>query len=308
MLRGLLLALALAFAGLAPCAAGSPAVPVAAPGVQAGVPVATGHDLSPLGMFMAADAVVKAVVVLLVIASLLTWTVWIAKSLGLAALRAHARRARDALEQATGLDAGIAEWRKAGLDKGTPAALAHAAGDELARGVHLPASGIEERIALALGRIEAAAVRRVSSGTGLLATVGATAPFVGLFGTVWGIMNAFIGIAQSKSTNLAVVAPGLAEALFVTGIGLVAAIPAVVFHNLISRGLAAFRAELADISALILRHTSRDLAREIVQGLDGELPLSASDVRLWLPAERDGSSAMRSADHGEARMPAGGAR
>src|SRR3546814_1624005 len=85
-------------------------------------------------------------------------------------------------------------------------------------------------------------------GTGLLATIGATAPFVGLFGTVWGIMNSFIGIAASKTTNLAVVAPGIAEALLATALGLVAAIPAVVIYNHFSRQIGAYRAQVADTS------------------------------------------------------------
>ena len=89
----------------------------------------------------------------------------------------------------------------------------------------------KERIALRLERTEAALSRRIARGTGILATIGAVAPFVGLFGTVWGIMNAFIGISQAHTTNLAVVAPGIAEALLATALGLVAAIPAVVIYN-----------------------------------------------------------------------------
>ena len=90
-------------------------------------------------------------------------------------------------------------------------------------------------------------------GTGLLATIGATAPFVGLFGTVWGIMNSFIGISKAHTTNLAVVAPGIAEALLATAIGLVAAIPAVVIYNVFARSIAGYRALLADASALVMR-------------------------------------------------------
>ena len=102
--------------------------------------------------------------------------------------------------------------------------------------------GIKERIASRLERIEAAAARRITRGTGVLATIGATAPFVGLFGTVWGIMNSFIGISKSQTTNLAVVAPGIAEALLATALGLAAAIPAVVIYNMFSRSIAAYRA------------------------------------------------------------------
>ena len=98
-------------------------------------------------------------------------------------------------------------------------------------------------------------------GTGLLATIGATAPFVGLFGTVWGIMNSFIGISKPHTTNLAVVAPGIAEALLATALGLVAAIPAVVIYNMFSRSIAGYRALHADAAAEVMRLVSRDLDR-----------------------------------------------
>lgn len=94
-----------------------------------------------------------------------------------------------------------------------------------------------------------------------LATTGPIGPFVGLFGTVWGIMHSFVGIAKSNTTNLAVVAPGIAEALLATGIGLVAAIPAVVIYNALTRSVAAYRALMSDAVALILCHLSRDLDR-----------------------------------------------
>jgi biopolymer transport protein ExbB len=102
----------------------------------------------------------------------------------------------------------------------------------------------------------------MTRGTGLLATIGATAPFVGLFGTVWGIMNSFIGISKAQTTNLAVVAPGIAEALLATAIGLVAAIPAVVVYNAFARSITGYRALLADASAEVLRLVSRDLDRK----------------------------------------------
>ena len=125
----------------------------------------------------------------------------------------------------------------------------------------LSPAGVKERIALRLERAEAAAGRAMIRGTGILATVGATAPFVGLFGTVWGIMNSFIGISKVQTTNLAVVAPGIAEALLATALGLVAAIPAVVMYNMFSRWIAGYRALHADAAADILRLISRDLDR-----------------------------------------------
>jgi biopolymer transport protein ExbB len=144
---------------------------------------------------------------------------------------------------------------------GPVADLVQAALDEIERSAQLSPEGIKERLAAELSRIEARAGRRMARGTGLLATIGATAPFVGLFGTVWGIMNSFIGISKSHTTNLAVVAPGIAEALLATAIGLVAAIPAVIIYNVFARAIAGYRALLADASSSVLQHVSRDLDR-----------------------------------------------
>jgi biopolymer transport protein ExbB len=123
--------------------------------------------------------------------------------------------------------------------------------------------GIKERVASRLERIEARYARGILRGTGVLATIGATAPFIGLFGTVWGIMNSFIGISKSQTTNLAVVAPGIAEALLATAFGLAAAIPAVVIYNVFARSIAGYRAQLGDASAEVLRLVSRDLDRPV---------------------------------------------
>ena len=142
------------------------------------------------------------------------------------------------------------------------AALIEAADTELRMSADaMSPAGVKERIASRLERLEAAAGRSMIRGTGLLATIGATAPFVGLFGTVWGIMNSFIGISKAHTTNLAVVAPGIAEALLATALGLVAAIPAVVMYNFFSRWIAGYRALHADAAAEILRLISRDLDR-----------------------------------------------
>jgi biopolymer transport protein ExbB len=137
------------------------------------------------------------------------------------------------------------------------------------------AAGIKERASSVLMRIEAGSARRMSSGTSVLANIGSTAPFVGLFGTVWGIMNSFISIAESQTTNLAVVAPGIAEALLATAIGLVAAIPAVIFYNVITRSLGGYKVMLGDASALVERTLSRDLdARRPAPRAD-DLPANA---------------------------------
>ncbi|MFZ1066593.1 MAG: tonB-system energizer ExbB, partial [Pseudolabrys sp.] len=217
------------------------------------------RDLSPWGMFMAADIVVKTVMVGLAFASVLTWTIWFAKAIELLMVRRRMQATIEALSQAR-------SWNEATSRIKAPdsesAALVRAADAELRLSADaLSPSGVKERIASRLERIEAAAGRKMIRGTGILATIGATAPFVGLFGTVWGIMNSFIGISKQHTTNLAVVAPGIAEALLATALGLVAAIPAVVMYNLFSRWIAGYRALHADASAEILRIISRDLDR-----------------------------------------------
>src|ERR1019366_7182634 len=138
------------------------------------------------------------------------------------------------------------------------AALLPAADTELRLSADaLSPTGVKERIASRLERVEAAAGRQMIRGTGLLASIGATAPFVGLFGTVWGIMNSFIGISKVQTTNLAVVAPGIAEALLATALGLVAAIPAVVIYNHLARVISGYRTLLGDASAQLLLMVSR---------------------------------------------------
>lgn len=259
--------------GIAPPSAAHPAAPVvqprpatevpAAPAPAPVAPLAVPHDLSPWGMFMAADIVVKAVMVGLAFASVVTWTIWLAKALELASAKAAARRALRRLEGAGSLSEAAegGAGRKSRL-RGPVATLLGAAIEETRRSADLGEDGIKERVAIALSRIEARAGRAMARGTGLLATIGSTAPFVGLFGTVWGIMNSFIGISQAKTTNLAVVAPGIAEALLATAIGLVAAIPAVIIYNVFARAITGYRATLSDASGEILQHLSRDLERQ----------------------------------------------
>ncbi len=217
------------------------------------------RDLSPWGMFMAADIVVKAVMIGLVFASVLTWTIWFAKAIELMLARRRLRAAIGALGEARSWGEATARLQGQG---NSAAALVQAADAELRLSVDaMPGAGVKARIASRLERIEAAAGRQMIRGTGVLASIGATAPFIGLFGTVWGIMNSFIGISKSHTTNLAVVAPGIAEALLATALGLVAAIPAVVMYNVFSRWIGGFRAQHADAAAEILRIISRDLDR-----------------------------------------------
>jgi biopolymer transport protein ExbB len=217
------------------------------------------HDLSPWSMFMNADIVVKATMVGLAFASLITWTVWLAKGLELLITRRRTKAAMRILVSTTSLDEAAREIEESTAGRGGAGELVTAASLEMKRSAGLSAEGAKERLAIALARIEARAGRAMGRGAGLLATIGATAPFVGLFGTVWGIMNSFIGISRAHTTNLAIVAPGIAEALLATAIGLVAAIPAVIIYNSFARSVAGYRGLLADVSGEVLRHVSRDL-------------------------------------------------
>jgi len=218
-------------------------------------------------MFMSADWIVKAVMIGLAIASVVTWTVLVAKSLELRKVTAAQREALEKIEAALSL----AEAQQ-GVDEAAvvSVALLLATTAELRQSADAldDREGLKERVASRLDRIEAAAGRRMTRGTGVLATIGATAPFVGLFGTVWGIMNSFIGISASQTTNLAVVAPGIAEALLATAMGLIAAIPAVVIYNHFARQIAAYKALVGDTSAAVLRLISRDLSRGVAGKAD----------------------------------------
>ena len=221
-------------------------------------------DLSPWGMFLNADIIVKIVMIGLGVASLVTWTVWLAKTFELRSARSQVRRDLRILNES----ATIAQAHEHLRDgKSAVALLMQSAAQEIRLSANLRAEGLKERIALQLERIELSISRKISRGTGVLATIGSTAPFVGLFGTVWGIMNSFIGISNAHTTNLAVVAPGIAQALLATAFGLVAAIPAVVVYNVLARQTQHYRAFLGDASAQVMRLVSRDLDR-------AKLPLS----------------------------------
>jgi biopolymer transport protein ExbB len=212
------------------------------------------HNLSPWGMFLNADIVVKAVMIGLAFASFVTWTIWLAKTVELAAADRSARRRLKMLESGVSLPEAV---KACGNGRDAVAQLVLSTAREAELSDRIIDDNFKERVALRLERVEAAMARQVSSGTGILATIGATSPFVGLFGTVWGIMNAFIGISESHTTNLAVVAPGIAEALLTTAIGLVAAIPAVVIYNHLARVISGYRARLTDASAQLLLIISR---------------------------------------------------
>jgi len=213
------------------------------------------RNLSPWGMFLNADIVVKAVMIGLAFASLVTWTIWLAKTIELRRKTAIATQGLGLLER----DTALADAERASRDgRDAVAQIIRSAAREASLSGGIFDDGFKERMALRLDRVEAAMSRQIARGTGVLATIGATAPFVGLFGTVWGIMNAFIGISEAHTTNLAVVAPGIAEALLATALGLVAAIPAVVIYNHLTRSIAAYRALLGDAAAQVLLLISRE--------------------------------------------------
>ena len=251
-------------------AAAAPVDPAAAPAEGSEVPMnadgepladdptlGLGHDLSPWGMYQNADVIVKTVMIGLAIASIITWTIWIAKGFELLGAKRRLRREIALLKKSVSL-------KDASDNTNIPGTLSHTLVHDALEEMHLSANarekeGIKERVSFRLERLVAASGRNMSSGTGVLATIGSTAPFVGLFGTVWGIMNSFIGIAKTQTTNLAVVAPGIAEALLATALGLVAAIPAVVIYNVFARSIAGYKAQVSDASAQVLLLVSRDL-------------------------------------------------
>lgn len=237
------------------------AAPAAPGATSVAPPIATAmlpRDLSPWGMFLNADIIVKIVMIGLIFASLVTWTVCLAKYFELWRAMRQAREALAVLNGARGLAEASA---RLGNSSEVVPRLLRTAVQEVQSSSGADAEALKERVSWLLDRVEASASRRIGRGMGLLASIGATAPFVGLFGTVWGIMNSFIGISNAHTTNLAVVAPGIAEALLATALGLFAAIPAVVIYNVFARSIGGYRALLGDGSALVMRLLSRDCER-----------------------------------------------
>jgi biopolymer transport protein ExbB len=210
-------------------------------------------------MFKNADIVVQAVMLGLAFASIVTWTVGIAKTLELSMSATRLRRSLKRIAESRSL--AEAQLALGNHDNVLSALLAAAMREGRISAGLSSDSGIKERAASSFAEIIRAEARRVRLGMGALATIGATSPFVGLFGTVWGIMNSFIGISKSQTTNLAVVAPGIAEALLATAIGLVAAIPAVIIYNHFSRVTKGYLELVGRASGAAGRLLSRDLDR-----------------------------------------------
>ncbi len=216
-------------------------------------------DLSVLGMYYHADIVVKVVMIGLILASVVTWAIFFSKSAEFFSHKRRLKREYTALMEARSLNQAADISSDFDAKSLSSCLMAEAQNElELSAGSE-DKEGIKDRTSFRLERRVAAFGRQMGRGNGYLATIGAISPFVGLFGTVWGIMNSFIGIAQTQTTNLAVVAPGIAEALLATAIGLVAAIPAVVIYNVFARSIAGFKANLGDVAAQVLLLQSRDL-------------------------------------------------
>jgi biopolymer transport protein ExbB len=210
-------------------------------------------------MFLAADVIVKAVMVGLAFASLVTWTIFFAKSAQLSRAGARLRAALGQIGETRTLSEARLALRAADTVVST---LLTAAMQEVRLSDDSASDkGIKERAVSRFADIAVAEARTIRQGMAILGTIGATAPFVGLFGTVWGIMNSFIGISKAQTTNLAVVAPGIAEALLATAIGLIAAIPAVIIYNHFSRATKSYLELVGRGSGAVGRLLSRDLDR-----------------------------------------------
>jgi len=211
-------------------------------------------DITPVTMFLEASIVVQVVMVLLLLWSVITWAIMISKLSFFSGLTGTSNRFLNAFRSAGSLqDAAKAASRNF---KSNPLAkMLIVAVEEIAAGKK---GGVSGRVAQRMAIVQAETGEELSSGMGIFATVGSIAAFVGLFGTVWGIMNAFIGIAQTQTTNLAVVAPGIAEALFATGIGLFAAVPAVIFYNMFARRIGAYQTRMDNFANEVSVRVARE--------------------------------------------------
>lgn len=223
-------------------------------------------SITPISMFMNATPVVKVVMIGLLLASALSWTLFIVKMVEFAGLNRKSDRFLEAFRGARSIpDMGrIATSEEFAGNPLADMAGAAAQEVELSRQAGLNVSGEHRETTIgraqsAVGAVQSGLAKRLSGGMQFLASVGSSGPFIGLFGTVYGIMNSFIGIAESNTTNLAVVAPGIAEALLATGIGLFAAIPSVIFYNYFQTRIAAFGTRTEGFVAELMNAVSRQL-------------------------------------------------
>ena len=227
---------------------------------------AAAHALSPVDLFLQADTIVKTVMVLLVLASAWGWAVILDKEIRLKILNARAQKLISSIQGELPLGQLAPEFAKTS-QKDPLVQVYQAAADEYVRsrditGTDSQRDALQERVHRAANLASASAIGHLQARLGSLATIGAVSPFVGLFGTVWGIMTSFQGIAASNNTSLAVVAPGIAEALFATALGLVAAIPAVIFYNRISGDIGAYGKRLNAFIGVFEVELSRQLSRK----------------------------------------------
>jgi len=217
------------------------------------------RELSPWSMFLSASLVAQAIMAGLAFASLITWTVFLAKLVELFVARRRLAVALEVAAKARSLTEALSLLSR---DKTAMRTFVAIAINEVRLSADIDnEASIKERAASSFSEITRSETRRIRFGMGILATIGATSPFIGLFGTVWGIMNSFIGISKSQTTNLAVVAPGIAEALLATAIGLFAAIPAVIIYNHFSRVTKGYLELVSRASGAAGRQLSRDLDR-----------------------------------------------
>ena len=256
-------------------AAAAPAADAAAPVADAPVPEAPAaaapapkkeSHITPVTMFLEANWVVKIVMLGLMLASVFSWTLLVTKLLEFGSLNRKSDRFVEAFRGAKS----VSDMGRIALSdefEGNPLAdMAAAAASEveLSRQAGLAVTGAHRdttimRAQTAVSAVQSSLSKRLSSGMQFLASVGSGGPFIGLFGTVYGIMNSFIGIAESNTTNLAVVAPGIAEALLATGIGLFAAIPAVIFYNYFQTRISSYGVRSDGFNAELMNNISRQL-------------------------------------------------
>ena len=254
-------------AAAAPAAEAAPAAP-AAPAAEPAEPAKIEHagKLTPIQMFLDAEPVVKVVMIGLILASIFSWTLLVTKIFEFGSLNKKSDQFLEAFRGARTI-ADINRISSSEEFEGNPMAdMAAAASQEveLSKQAGLAVSGDHRdstilRAVTAINAVQAALAKRLGSGMTFLASVGSAGPFIGLFGTVYGIMNSFIGIANTNTTNLAVVAPGIAEALLATGIGLFAAIPAVIFYNYFQTRISGYGTRSEGFVAELTNAISRQL-------------------------------------------------
>ena len=257
-------------------AAAAPATPAAEPAAEPAAPAEEGKapptidshggKLTPVTMFMDAELIVKVVMIGLILASIFSWVLLITKLIEFGSLNRKSDRFLEAFRGAKSIN-DMGRIAISDEFEGNPLAdMAAAAASEveLSRQAGLQIAGEHRestiaRAQTAVGAVQSTLSKRLSGGMQFLASVGSSGPFIGLFGTVYGIMNSFIGIANTNTTNLAVVAPGIAEALLATGIGLFAAIPAVIFYNYFQTRISGFGVRTDGFTAELMNAISRQL-------------------------------------------------